>query len=70
MLYDEEVYENFKNELNAMGYDKVFKISAATNEGVDELMKAAAEMLNTIPVKELEIADEDKIYPRREEIYL
>lgn len=63
MLYDEEVYENFKKELNAMGYDKVFKISAATNEGVDDLMKAAAEMLTTIPVTELEIKEEDKFIP-------
>lgn len=63
MLYDEEVYENFKSELNKMGYDKIFKISAATNEGVDDLIKAAAEMLTTIPVKELEINEEDKFIP-------
>ncbi len=63
MLYDEEVYENFKKELQAMGYDKIYKISAATNEGVDDLMKAAAEMLSTIPVKELEISEEDKFIP-------
>jgi len=63
MLYDEEVYENFKKELQAMGYDKIYKISAATNEGVDDLMKAAAEMLSTIPVKELEISEDDKFIP-------
>lgn len=63
MLYDEEVFENFKKELNAMGYDKIYKISAATNEGVDDLMKAAAEMLSTIPVTELEIAEEDRFIP-------
>ncbi|MEG2017341.1 MAG: GTPase ObgE [Clostridium sp.] len=63
MLFDEEVFENFKKELNAMGYDKIYKISAATNEGVDALMKAAAEMLTTIPVTELEIADEDRFIP-------
>ncbi len=63
MLYDEEIYENFKNELKAMGYDKVYKISAATNEGVDELIKAAAEMLSTIPVKELEISEKDRFIP-------
>lgn len=59
MLYDEEVFENFKKELNKMGYDKVFKISAATREGVDELIKEAARMLSTIPIKEMEIKPED-----------
>lgn len=63
MLFDEEVFENFKKELNAMGYDKIYKISAATNEGVDDLMKAAAEMLSTIPITDLEIADEDRFIP-------
>lgn len=63
MLFDEEVFENFKKELNAMGYDKIYKISASTNEGVDDLMKAAAEMLSTIPITDLEIADEDKFIP-------
>ncbi|MFU0825355.1 GTPase ObgE [Clostridium sp.] len=59
MLYDEEVFENFKNELNNMGYDKIFKISAATNEGVNELIKEAARILSTIPVKDLEIDPEE-----------
>lgn len=63
MLYDEEVYENFKSKLNAMGYDKVFKISAATNEGVDEVMRAAAEMLTNIPITDLEINDDDRYIP-------
>lgn len=63
MLYDEEVFESFKKELNAMGYDKIFKISAATNEGVDDLMKAAAEMLSTIPITDLEIPEEDRFIP-------
>ncbi|QGU95533.1 GTPase ObgE [Clostridium bovifaecis] len=59
MLYDEEVFENFKNELNKMGYDKIFKISAATNEGVSDLIKEAARILSTIPVKDLEIDPEE-----------
>ncbi len=62
MLYDDEVFENFKKKLNEMGYDnsKIFKISVATNEGVEDLMKEAARMLTTIPVTELVISDEDK----------
>ncbi|GCD09135.1 GTPase ObgE [Clostridium tagluense] len=62
MLFDDEVFENFKKKLNAMGYDdsKIFKISAATSQGVEALMKEAARMLSTIPVVELVIKDEDK----------
>ncbi|MCY6484282.1 GTPase ObgE [Clostridium aestuarii] len=60
LLYDEEVFENFKKELNKMGYDKVFKISAATRQGVDDLIKEAARILSTIPVKDLEIDEEEK----------
>lgn len=60
MLYDEEVFENFKKKINDMGYDKVFKISAATNEGVPELMKEAARLLSEIPVVDLEISEEEK----------
>lgn len=65
MLYDEEVFENFKNELNKMGYDKIFKISAAANEGVNELIKEAARILSTIPVKDLEI-DPEEMYVEEE----
>ncbi|MCY6371858.1 GTPase ObgE [Clostridium ganghwense] len=59
MLYDEEVFEKFKEEVNKMGYKHVFKISAATREGVDDLIKEAARMLSTIPVKDLEINEAD-----------
>ncbi|MGH4051023.1 MAG: GTPase ObgE [Clostridium sp.] len=62
LLFDDEAFENFKKKLNELGYDdsKIFKISAATNQGVEDLMKEAARMLSTIPVTELVIADEDK----------
>lgn len=63
MLYDEEIFENFKSKLKEMGYDKVFKISAATNEGVEELIKEAAAKLSTIPVTELEIPEEERFMP-------
>ena len=46
ILYDESVFEDFKKKINALGYDKVFKMSAATREGVDEVIKEAARMLN------------------------
>ncbi len=50
MLFDEEVFENFKKQLNEMGYNKVFKISAAT-------------MLSHIPVQELEINNDERFVP-------
>jgi len=62
LLFDDGVFEDFRKKLNAMGYDdsKIFKISAATNQGVEALMKEAARMLTTIPVTELIIDDDDK----------
>ncbi len=63
MLEDESVYEEFKKKVNALGYDKVFKISAATSQGVEELMKEAGRLLSTIPVTEIEISEEEKFIP-------
>ena len=63
LLYDETVFENFKKKLNEMGYTEIFKISAASRQGVDELMKAAAEALSKIPVRDLEISEEDRFVP-------
>ncbi len=60
VLQDEEVFENFKKALNEKGYDKVYKISAATRQGVDDLIKEAARVLTTIPIVELEIKESDK----------
>lgn len=59
MLYEEESFIKFKEEMNKMGYDKVFKISGATGEGVEALMKEAARILSTIPVTDLEISEAD-----------
>lgn len=63
MLYDDEAFENFKNKLEEMGYKNIFKISAATQEGVADLMKECARMLSTIPVSELEIPEEEMYIP-------
>lgn len=60
MLFDEEKFEEFKTKIEKLGYNKVLKISAATKQGVDDLMKEAARLLSTIPVTELEISAEDK----------
>lgn len=63
MLNDEDAFENFKKEMNAMGYENVFKISAATSEGVNELMKETARVLSKLPITELEINEEDIYVP-------
>ena len=63
MLYDESIYEDFKKKVEELGYTKVFKMSAATNEGVDAVMKEAARMLKEIPIKELEIAEDERYIP-------
>ena len=60
MLYDEEIFEDFKKKVNELGFDKVYKMSAATKAGVEEIIREAGKMLTEIPVKELEISDEDR----------
>jgi GTPase len=63
MLFDDEAFSSFEQKVKELGYDKVFKISAATNTGISELLKEAARVLSTIPVTELEIKEEDKYIP-------
>ena len=60
MLYDEEVYEDFKKKVNELGFDKVYKMSAATKSGVDEISKEAGRMLTEIPITDLEISEEER----------
>ena len=61
MLYDEEVYEEFKKKVNELGFDKVYKMSAATKSGVDTIIKEAGRMLSEIPITELEISEEERL---------
>ena len=63
MLYDELVFEDFKKKVNELGFDKVFKMSAATRDGVDDVIKEAARMLKEIPITELEIAEDERYIP-------
>lgn len=63
MIYDDEVFESFKKKVMELGYTSVFKISAATREGVEELMKEAARVLSTIPLVDLSINDEERFIP-------
>ncbi|HHY64245.1 MAG TPA: Obg family GTPase CgtA, partial [Clostridiaceae bacterium] len=47
-LYETEKLEKFKAEMEKRGY-RVFAISAATGQGVDELMRYTYELLKTLP---------------------
>ena len=60
MLYDEEIFEDFKKKVNELGFDKVYKMSAATKSGVEDIIKEAGRMLSEIPIKDLEISDEER----------
>lgn len=60
LLMDEEAFLDFKEKISKLGYNDVYKISAASGEGTEELLKKAAEMLSKIPVVELEIKEEDR----------
>lgn len=64
MLYDDEVFEKFKAELKKLGYNNVFKISAATKMGVEPLLKECVRVLSTIPVTDMEIPEEQKFVPK------
>ena len=63
MLYDESIFEDFKKKVNELGFDKVYKMSAATREGVDVVIKEAARMLKEIPITGLVISDEERYIP-------
>ncbi|MEG0050574.1 MAG: GTPase ObgE [Terrisporobacter sp.] len=59
ILEDESVYEEFKTTLEARGY-KVFKMSAATREGVDEVISYVSHVLKD--AEEIEIVSEEELY--------
>ena len=44
ILEDETVFEEFKTELEERGY-KVFKMSAATRQGVDDVIAYVSQLL-------------------------
>ncbi len=63
-----ENFENFKEKMEAEGY-KVFKLSAATKNGVKELLNYVYETLSTLPEEEdedYEMFDFDEYKPEEE----
>ena len=59
ILEDESVYEEFKTTLEERGY-KVFKMSAATREGIDDVIAYVAQILKD--AEEIELVSEDELY--------
>ncbi len=68
LLFDQSAYEEFEQAMEEKGY-RIFPISAATGQGVQELISYAAERLSKIPVPVLfeeetgEVAEYDKETP-------
>ena len=59
ILEDESVFDEFKNELEGRGY-KVFKMSAATRQGIDDVIAYVSQLLNE--VEDVELVTEEEMY--------
>ncbi|WP_290061745.1 GTPase ObgE [Paraclostridium bifermentans] len=59
IMEDKSNFENFKNELESRGY-KVFKMSAATRQGIDDVIAYVAQLLNE--VEDVELVTEEEMY--------
>ena len=59
ILEDESVYEEFKTTLEERGY-KVFKMSAATREGIDDVIAYVSQILKD--GEEIELVSEEELY--------
>lgn len=63
LLFDKSYLDEFRKEIENLGYSEIYAISAATGEGVAEVMKACAQKLQTIPVTETIYEVEDFFIP-------
>lgn len=59
LLFDESIYENFKKTMEEKGYE-VFKMSAATRDGVDKVIDRVSQLLNE--VEEVELVSQEEMY--------
>ena len=59
LLFDESIYENFKKTMEEKGYE-VFKMSAATRDGVDQVIDRVRQLLNE--VEEVELVSNEEMY--------
>lgn len=66
ILEDESIFEEFKNELEGRGYN-VFKMSAATRQGVDDVIAYVSELLRE--AEEIELVSEEEMFrPELDEV--
>ena len=66
ILEDESIFDEFKNELEGRGY-KVFKMSAATRQGVDDVIAYVSELLRE--AEEIELVSEEEMFrPELDEV--
>lgn len=59
LLFDESIYEDFKKTMEEKGYE-VFKMSAATRDGVDQVIDRVSQLLNE--VEEVELVSQEEMY--------
>ncbi len=66
VMQDEELYKNLEKVAKENNMD-IFKISAATGEGISELMKYVSATLKTIPKEDLIEITDKKVYTLKDE---
>ncbi|MBR3281306.1 MAG: GTPase ObgE [Clostridia bacterium] len=66
VLEDEENFERLKKLAKEKGYE-IYKISAVTGEGLDELFNRVYDVLQTIPKTEFEVTEETAYYTLEDE---
>lgn len=59
ILEDESIFEEFKKQLEGRGY-KVFKMSAATRQGIDDVIAYVSELLKD--AEEIELVSEEEMF--------
>ena len=60
MLFDDEKYNEFRDFVNSLGYEKVFPVSVLAGEGMKEVINEAWKLIQEIPREELE--EEHSLY--------
>ena len=59
LLFDETVYDNFKKNMEENGYE-VFKMSAVTRDGVDQVINRVSQLLRE--AEEIELVSHEEMY--------
>ena len=59
LLFDETIYENFKKTMEEKGYE-VFKMSAVTRDGVNQVIDKVSQLLSE--VEDVELVSQEEMY--------